>query len=336
MSEKPIKIGLLGCGEWGKHYLRVFSGVEGVEMKAVIDPSPGRRDFARSLVSGIDAYDSLDTFLEAGEKCDALVIATPATAHYAAVKKALLGGLDVLVEKPMTTSVKEAQELCDIAKEKSRILMVAHTFIYNSAVRALKALLDGDRLGKMYYMRACRTHLGLIREDVNVVWDLAAHDVSIFAYLLGMWPDRIQAMGRCILADNKEDACFITLGFPSGVVANVLLSWADANKARVVEVVGSKARIVFDDLNMQEPLRIFEKGVSIDTSGTPDFGKFKFYFRDGDIISPKIQIEEPLKTLRNEFIEALRTRTSPITDGVFGCEVVKVLCKVEEVLKAQR
>jgi predicted dehydrogenase len=154
--------------------------------------------------------------------------------------------------------------------------------------------------------------------------------------LLGEMPDRIQAMGRCILANNKEDACFITLGFPSGVVANVLLSWADANKARVVEVVGSKARIVFDDLNMQEPIRIFEKGVSIDTSGSPDFGKFKFYFRDGDIISPKIQLDEPLKTLRNEFIDALRSRIPPITDGVFGCEIVKILCKVEGILKAQR
>jgi predicted dehydrogenase len=181
---RPIKIALVGCGEWGKHYLRVFSSVPDVEMKAVVDPREERQAFAKSLVPDITTYANMDALL-AGGQCDTAVIATPASTHYQAVKQALLGGLDVLVEKPMTTSVKEAEELCRIAKENGRILMVAHTFIYNSAVRALKEMVNIDRLGKVYYIRACRTHLGLIREDVNVVWDLAAHDTSIFIYLLG-------------------------------------------------------------------------------------------------------------------------------------------------------
>jgi len=163
--------------------------------------------------------------------------------------------------------------------------------------------------------------------------DLAPHDISMFLYLLGESPCDVQAMGRRILRKDREDVAFINLRFPSGALANIQVSWADANKERVLDVVGSKARITFDDINIQEPIRIFEKGVSVgDDNAASSYGDFKYLFRDGDILSPKIDMKEPLSSLCDAFIDSVTTRTPPLSDGWFGRDVVKVLCEIDHEL----
>ena len=267
--------------------------------------------------------------------CDALVVATQATTHIDICRRALHAGLDLLIEKPVTTTVPDAQELIDLAQSQKKLLMVAHTFLFNPAVRCLKKLITEKVPGDIYFIKARRTHLGPIREDVNVVWDLAPHDLSMMLYLLGETPVEVQAMGASFLNQGNEDVAFVNLRFPSGVIGNIVLSWADSNKERYFDVVGSKARIAFDDLNSLEPIRIFQKGVSLKEERARNFGEFQFVLRDGDILSPKVAMAEPLRVLCDEFVEALCTRKEPYSGGNLGRDVVAVCEEIERQMKTK-
>jgi predicted dehydrogenase len=200
-------------------------------------------------------------------------------------------------------------------------------------VRQIKQYLQTGLAGDIYYLKARRTHIGLIREDVNAVWDLAPHDVSMFLYFLDESPTSVQVMGRCALRPGREDAAFINLGFPSGVIGSIVVSWADANKERWLDLVGSKARIVFDDLNALEPVRIFHKGVAIGEPTDANYGVFKYLLRDGEILSPKIEAQEPLKVLAEDFVGAIAEGRPPFSDGAVGRRVVAVLCQIEDALR---
>jgi len=326
-----IKIGIAGCGHWGKNYARVFSSMEGVELVGIADEKQSARNLAKKIAPGAKIYKSHSELIAGGE-CDCLIVATIASTHYKVVSDALRAGLDVLAEKPFTLNTQDAETLCDLAEEKNAVLMVAHTFLFNPSVIQLKKYISDGVLGEVYYMRARRTHLGLIRQDVNAVWDLAPHDISMFLYFLGELPSGIQAMGRKILKSEQEDVAFINLRFPSGVIAQIDVSWADSNKQRSLDIIGSKSRLSFDDLNIQEPVRIFEKGISVEHESNPTFGEFKYLQRDGDIVSPKIDVQEPLQTLCNTFVDSVKTRKTPISDGRFGRDVVDVLCRIEQAL----
>lgn len=328
-----IKIGIVGCGHWGKNYVRLFASLEGVELVAVADPQRAAREQAQKLAPTATIFDSHSALIDSG-LCNCLVVATVASTHYTIINEALTAGLDVLAEKPFTLTVEDAEALCDLADEKAAVLMVAHTFLFNPSVVQLKHYIDDGVLGDMYYMRARRTHLGLIRQDVNAVWDLAPHDISMFLHFLGERPTQIQAMGRKVLKSEQEDVAFINMLFPSGVIAQIDVSWADSNKQRSLDIIGSKSRLAFDDLNIQEPIRIYEKGISVERGDDVTFGEFKYLQRDGDIISPKIPVQEPLKVLCNTFLDAIKTRNVPISDGRFGRDVVDVLCQIEKSLRA--
>jgi predicted dehydrogenase len=265
--------------------------------------------------------------------CDAVVVATDASTHYAICKQCLERKVAVLVEKPLTTSEDEGRELTELAERQGVVLMVAHTFLFNPAVRRLKQLLREKVTGDVYFIKSRRTHLGPIRGDVNVVWDLAPHDLSMMFYLLDERPEEIQAMGASFLNPSVEDVAFINLRFPSGVVGNVILSWADSNKERYLDVVGSRARIAFNDLSNLEPIRIFYKGVALKEELARNFGEFQFVLRDGDIVSPQIDMAEPLRILCEEFVQAVQTVTRPYSDGRFGTDIVAACRKIEELLK---
>jgi len=330
--QRPLNICVAGCGHWGKNYVRVLSNRTDVEVCGVADPSEAVRDRIQQAYPNLRLFSSHQDMLDACAP-DAVVVATIARQHVTVISDSLQAGADVLAEKPLTLTEHEAEALCTQAEEHNRILMTAHTFLFNQSVRKLKELLHDGIAGELYYLKARRNHLGLIRDDVNAVWDLAPHDISMFMYLLGEAPCEIQAMGRRILRKDREDVAFINLRFPSGALANIQVSWADANKERVLDVVGSKARITFDDIDIQEPIRIFQKGVSVgDDSATSSYGDFKYLFRDGDILSPKIDMKEPLSSLCDAFLHAVITRESPLSDGWFGRDVVKVLCKIEDEL----
>jgi len=322
-----LKIGIVGCGHWGKNYVRNIQGCDGAQLVAVSDLVIDRIHRIAGPNPPFAVYDDhAKMFAEA--ELDAVIVATQATTHFEVVSDALEAGLDVLAEKPFTKTVEEADGLIALAKEKGRIVMVAHTFLYNSAVRRLKEIVHDGTVGQVYYMKATRTHLGLIREDVNAVWDLAPHDISIFNYILDDVPSSVQASGARFLKSDHEDVAFVNLRYPGNIVASIHCSWADSNKQRSVEVVGSNARVVFNDLDLVEPIRVFMKGVAVKEEGQ-SFGEFKYAIRDGDIISPKIQSSEPLRTLCEHFLSSIRHRTAPDTPDTDGREVVRVLQMID-------
>jgi predicted dehydrogenase len=213
--------------------------------------------------------------------------------------------------------------------------MVGYTFLYNAGVRKMKEYLAPDQFGRPYYLHATRTNLGPIRQDVNAVWDLAPHDIAIFNYLLDAQPKWASAIGTRVLRTDRDDVAFATLGYDDGVVGNIHVSWADPNKVREVVAVGSKRRVVFDDLSDAERVRVFERGVSVGDEIADSYGEFKLLVRDGDIISPKVQASEPLKNQCVEFVASIRSGASPLANARFGVGVIKTLIAIEASMRAR-
>jgi len=327
-----VRVIVLGCGHWGKNYVRLFSEILGADRVVAVDTSEAALASARGRHPGLITFPKVADVPPCPGKTVA-VVATPAAAHDAVIRQCIDAGWDVLAEKPLTLNASQADRLVREAARAGRILMVGHTFLYNPAVRKMHDLIRRGTCGTIYYMKAVRTHLGLVRKDVNAVWDLAPHDVAIFNYLTGGLPLSVSAIGGTFLTRGREDVAFINLRYPAGVAANIHVSWADSNKERTITVVGSRARIVFDDLNALERVKIFEKGISANVAGGDTFGEFLFALRDGDIISPKVPVIEPLAEVCKEFLRCVRTRREPFTSGRDGANVVRIMCAIEESLK---
>jgi predicted dehydrogenase len=325
------KLAVVGCGHWGGNYVRIFAGLLGAENVTAVEREAGTLRAVQRRNPGVCAATDLGDVLAAGSHSMA-VIATPAATHFELVGRCLEAGLDVLAEKPLTLHVRQAAALRDLAAARHRVLMVGHTFLYNPAVRKLRDLVRRGACGNVYYMKATRTHLGLVRPDVNAVWDLAPHDVSIFDYVLGKSPEWVSASGGCYLRKGKEDVAFVTLGYPGGVLGHIHVSWADSNKERTVEIIGSRARVVFDDLNAMERVKVYRKGISANVAGGDNYGEFLYALRDGDIISPKIETAEPLAELCREFLRVVRTRRRPLASAEEGVAVVAVMAAIERSL----
>ncbi len=326
-----IKIAIIGCGHWGPNYIRNFMKTSDAEVKTCCDLNQACLDRVKVLFSTPKLTQDHREILK-DKDIDAVVVATPASTHYKIVKEALESGKDVLAEKPLTLMPEESLELANLAKKQKKILMVGHTFLFNSGIAKLKECIDQGEIGKIYYMNATRTHLGLIRNDVNAIWDLAPHDVSIFNYLLNARPISVNAIGACHLKGTREDVAFINLIYPENIIANIHVSWADSNKERTIRVVGSESRIVFNDLDNLERIKLYKKGIKR-SENYDDFGEFQLHLRDGDIISPKIQTKEPLKEECMHFLDCVQNRKKPITDGMNGYDVVKVMCAIERSIK---
>ena len=322
-TAKPLGIAVVGCGYWGMNYVRIFNEMTDARVVAVCDQSSDRlKEVARRFPGLYLTTEVNDVISEPG--VDAVVVCTEATTHYKVARDVLLGGKHVLVEKPLTTTSTDAEKLIDLAESHSAILMVGHTFVFNAGVQKVKEYVQkGD--GRVYYLYARRTNLGPIRRDVNAVWDLAPHDIAIFNYLLDSSPEWVSAVSGKVLRNCRDDVGFISLGYPGNILAHVHVSWADPDKAREVVVVKSDRRIVFNDLNGLEQVRVFEKGVSLVEQEPLNYGEFRFQIRDGDIISPRIEAVEPLKHQCRHFLECVRTGNRPVSSGAEGREVVRVL-----------
>jgi len=332
-ATKPLGIAVIGCGYWGMNYVRIFNELMDSRVVAVCDQSAERLKEVSRRFPGVYLTTQVgDAASQSG--VDAVVVSTEATTHFNVTRRLLLAGKHVLVEKPLTTAAAEAEKLIDLAESNSAILMVGHTFVFNAGVRKVKELMQkGD--GRVYYLYARRTNLGPIRRDVNALWDLAPHDIAIFNYLLGSTPQWVSAVGGKVLRNSRDDVGFISLGYPENVLAHVHVSWADPDKAREVVVVKSDKRIVFNDLNGMEQVRVFEKGVSPVEQEPLNYGEFRFEIRDGDIISPRIEPVEPLKNQCRHFLECVRTGRRPISSGVEGRDVVCVLEAVNRSIESK-
>ena len=324
----PVRLALIGFGYWGPNYARVLSDLPGAELTAVCDQRPERLEVVRQRYRAVAACGSLDQ-LFARDDVDAVVIATQAATHEALVRASLDNGRHVLVEKPMSLRAEACVQLCDRADAAGRLLMVGYTFLYNAGVRKMKEMMAPAQFGQPYYLHATRTNLGPIRQDVNAAWDLAPHDIAIFNYLLDDRPLWVSAIGTRVLKTNREDIAFATLGYRDEVIGNIHVSWADPNKVREVVAVGSRRRVVFDDLNDVERVRVYERGVAAGDAVADSYGEFKLLVRDGDIISPKVEPSEPLKNQCADFVASIASGRPPLSSGRFGIDVVRTLAAIE-------
>lgn len=320
---KELRIGAIGSGYWGPNLIRNFVELPSTEMVAVADLDAGRLTEMRKRYPQIGHLtQDYRALFELG--LDAVVVSTPPETHHAIVRDCLENGLHVLVEKPLTTDVESARDLRAIANRHDRILMVGHTFEYNAAVRKLKEMVDGGDAGDILYIDAVRVGLGLFHPSLNVIWDLAPHDISILIYLLGEEPVSVTARGLACVQDSVEDVAYMTLRFPSGVLAHMRLSWLDPMKTRRVTVVGSKKMVVYDDVVLDEKIKVYDKRVDA-MPRTDTFGAFQFAYHHGSIVSPHIDFEEPLRTECSHFVDCVRNGTSPQTDASNGIRVVRVI-----------
>ncbi len=330
-KNNQLGIAIIGCGYWGVNYVRVFEELPETYVATICDQRGERLAEVGRRFPNAGLTTQLAEALN-DPNVDAVVVCTGAHGHYDAVLAALEAGKPVLVEKPMTTSVADSLELIDAAERRDLTLMVGHTFLYNGAVLKLKQLIDADAMGQLYYLYSRRTNLGPIRHDVNAIWDLAPHDISIFNYLIGRMPQWVSAVGSPILGNCREDVGFISLHYGDHIVGNIHVSWADPNKVRELVAVGSNRRIVFDDASSLERLKIFEKGVVQAEPEAESFGEYQFLMRDGDIISPRIAPSEPLKNQCRHFIDCVLNGTQPNTDAQNGLEVVQILRAIDRSL----
>ncbi len=333
-EESIMRVGVIGIGHWGPNIVANFARHPRVRVTHICDIDKSAFGRVEGLLANDYQCITNPSLIIDNPDIDAVAIVTPASTHYELAGKALKANKHVLCEKPLALDVKECEKLCESAELLNKKLMVGYTFLFNNGIKKLKELVDSGSLGKLYYITATRTHMGLIREDVCAVWDLAPHDVSIINYLVNVNPERVSAVGGSPLGLEKSDVAFITLSYPGGILGQIHVSWVDSNKERVVRVIGDRARAVFDDLNDLEQVRLFEKGIGVADHVEPDFGKFRFLLRDGDIISPKVEMHEPLSQLVDAFVKMVLDDEESISDGRFALEVTKTVAAIHKSIQA--
>jgi predicted dehydrogenase len=324
-----VRIGIVGCGYWGSKHLRVLNALPGCNVQALCDANAELLGRAAGAYEPELATTDYEEFL-AGP-IDAVVIATPARTHFSLAQAALQADKHVLVEKPFTATSAEALELVELADEREMTLMVGHTFVYNPAVLFVKELLDGGELGDLYYLHAARLNFGLLQPDVDVVWDLAPHDLSIILYLLEQEPIAVGARGTAHVNPSLCEVAHMDLQFPKGITAHIHLSWLDPCKVRRFTLVGSERMAIYDDMMPGEMIRIYNKRVKLTTSnGSPVYHPVEYSF--GDTSIPYVADQEPLRNEGEHFLHCIRTGERPRSDGRAGLQVVRILETVEKSL----
>jgi predicted dehydrogenase len=324
---EPVRVAVVGAGHWGPNLIRSFEAPPASVVRTVVDRDRARLDQVHARFPHVQLIGEVDGVL-ADPEVDALVVATPTSTHYAIVKAALEAGKHVLVEKPITTQSAQADELTALAEKRGLVLMVGHVFIFNQAVQRVHGYIESGELGRVYYVSMVRTNLGPIRMDVNASWDLISHDVSIVNYWLGAEPETVSGVGGTWINPGIEDAVFATFRYPGGTLVNVHASWLNPRKARDITVAGDKRMLTFDDMNLLEPVRIYDKQVTDKTvrPGFIDsFASFRASVRDGDITIPKISSGEPLRAECDHFIDCVRNRKRPLVGGREAAAVVRAL-----------
>ncbi len=326
------RIAVVGCGYWGPNFVRNFSQLPDAEVALCCDLSEKRLAHMRKLYPFVKTTNRLDAVLE-DPTINAVVIATPVTSHFRIGSACLKAGKHVLIEKPIAPSARDVSKLIALADEHKLILMGGHTFLFNAAVLKVKEYIESGELGDIFYINTTRVNLGIFQEDINVIWDLAPHDVSILNFILGARPRAVAAHGRPYIQEKIEDVAFITLEYPNDVIANVHVSWLDPNKIRRTTIVGSKKMLVYDDVATLEKIRVYDKGVTVQPH-YDTFGEFQLAYRFGDIYIPRVDDAEPLKIECQSFLESIRTGKAPRSSGREGLAVVETLEAAQRSLRS--
>ena len=326
---KKTKIGIIGLGYWGPNLVRNFIALsEETEVLIACDLLDKNLEKIKNNYPKINLTKNYKEVLS-NSRIDAVAIATPVATHHQLAKESLEQGKHVLVEKPMTSTVKESEELINLAKNKGLILMVDHTFLYTGAVRKIKEIIDSGKLGNIYYFDSERINLGLIQSDVNVIWDLAPHDISIMNYLLKGQPLSVQAIGSNYYGDLKEIAHLI-VKYSNDLIGHIHVSWLSPIKIRKVLIGGSKKMILYNDVEPVEKIKVYDRKIDINLKGETPTAPI---YRSGDIYIPDISDKEPLFKECKHFINCIKNKKKPLTDGRSGLETVKILEATNESLK---
>ncbi len=323
LEGRTIRVGVIGCGYWGPKLARNFHDIAGSELVAIADLCDDRLAEMKRLYQDVQV--TLDYRELLNDSVDAVVIATPVHRHYPLAKEALLAGKHVLVEKPIASRSDQAQELVEIARERGLTLMVGHTFVYNPAVEVVRQVIQSGELGRVYYLNGTRANLGLLQPDINVMWDLAPHDLSILRYILGTDPVSVTARGAVYinLCQRHQEVVYMILFYENRVVANLHLSWLDPVKQRCLTVVGSRKMLVYDDI-AEDKVILYDKGVEVPPYSVTEAEFYASYRHGGEIACP-IQWVEPLKAECSHFLECILTGSVPRSSGQDGITVLKIL-----------
>ena len=327
-----VNIGVIGYGYWGPNIVRNFSSHKDCTVTAVCDNNPGALARVLTQYPNIRLMTNPDDIVRSPE-IDAVAIVTPVSYHYELAKKALENGKHVFVEKPFTATSAQAEELVELAERMNLQIMVDHTFLFTGAVRKIKQLVDDGTLGPLYYYDSTRVNLGLFQHDVNVMWDLAPHDLSIMDYLIGLEPDLVVATGSAHV-NALEDVAHLTVYFPNNVLAHINVNWLSPVKVRTTLVGGQKKMLVWNDLDPAEKIRVYDKGADVKT----ELGVHKLLvsYRSGDMWAPKVEELEALQLETRYFLDCVKNGTKPFNDGQAGLRVVRILEAAELSLKQHK
>lgn len=318
-----INAAVIGCGYWGPNLIRNFYETDGVNLISCCDLQRQRLDYIKKRYpSVVITSDYMEILTDSN--VDAVIIATPISTHFQIAKKALLNGKHVLIEKPMTKDSSEAKELIEISKKQNKVLMVDHIFVYSPAVRKIKDIVLNGEIGDIYYIDSVRVNLGLFQHDMNVIWDLAPHDISIIDYILDKKPNSVSAIGSCHVGNGIENIAYMHINYDNNLIAHTHVNWLAPVKVRTTLIGGSKKMIVYDDVEPSEKVKVYSKGVDI-KNGPEDRYKMLIDYRSGDMYAPKIEQKEALKEVCRHFIDCINDNRSPITDGQAGLRVVEIL-----------
>ena len=320
-------VALVGYGYWGPNLLRNLVSADNCEVVYCCDKDQSKLKSVRKNYPGITLTTDIEIILK-DPSVDAVVLATPTSSHFPLAKQILEFGKDVLIEKPMTINYQEASQLVAMAEKNKRVIMVDHTFLFNDAVIRIKELVKSGEIGDILYVDSVRVNLGLFQKDVNVIFDLAAHDFSIINFILNGLPVSVQAHANTYYGGN-ENVAYIFAEYPGGVTTHVHVSWLSPAKIRRMLIVGSKKMIVYDDIEPTEKIRIYDKGVVMEKTPN-EMQQLKIGYRSGDVWLPKIEIFEPLSLLVREFLNAIITRKVTKSSGEFGAQVIDVLEKATQ------
>ncbi|MBN1825963.1 MAG: Gfo/Idh/MocA family oxidoreductase [Candidatus Eisenbacteria bacterium] len=325
------RIAVIGAGYWGPNFVRIFSQLPNSEVAYVCDKRAERLAQMKLLYPLVNTTSRLEDVLE-DDGVDGVVVATPVATHHNVAKQVLEAGKHVLVEKPLCLSTNDADDLIATSKKSGTVLMVGHTFLFTAAVNKVKDLLRDGELGDIHYIASNRLNLGIFQEDMNVIWDLAPHDISILHYVLERDPIEVSAHGQSFIRKPIEDVAFVTLRFPGDVVAHLHVSWLDPCKIRRTTFVGSKKMVVYDDIETLEKIRIYDKGVDVQPH-YDTFGEFHLAYRFGDIFTPKLVDQEPLKAEAKHFLDGIDQGKVTRGTAAEGRLVVRVLEAASESLE---
>jgi predicted dehydrogenase len=328
-----LRVAVVGCGYWGPNLIRNFVTCPSSEVALLCDRDPSRLQQAAAFCPQAELASEFDAVLS-NPGVEAVAIATPVATHAPLAAAALRAGKHVLVEKPLAMSQKEAEEVIRLAEACGRTLMVDHTFLYSPAVRRMKELVDAGELGELFYIDSVRINLGLIQNDVNVLWDLAPHDLSIVDHLLGRLPRSVAATGSCHTGADLEDVAYLNMDFGGNLLASFHVNWLSPVKVRHLIVAGSKKSLVYNDLNAWEPIKVYDRGISVALGPEARRGVLISY-RTGDIWSPHLDQSEPLQNVVRHFTHCVRTGQKPLSDGQAGLRIVRILEAAQRSIKAQ-